>query len=198
MEAYLALPRRHQKFVDAFIDCGKGAEAVRRAKLSSKKHKWPQQIAWKLMQRPGIRQAIAERQQQAIEEAHITRVDTLMQLKRVEKLDPRRMCDEGGKILPFHKLPDDVALAMQGCDFEFDAQGNLKAFKPRFASRNEASRLLAQIQQFLVERHEVSGPNGGPIQTENVSTLTDEQLESIARGGSAAPTDPKAGKKTPD
>jgi hypothetical protein len=43
----------------------------------------------------------------------------------------------------------------------------------------------------FTNRRELSGPGGGPIKTETAPSLTDEELERIARGGSAgAPAPP--------
>jgi hypothetical protein len=40
---------------------------------------------------------------------------------------------------------------------------------------------------------ELSGPNGGPIQTQHTDDLTDAQLAAIASTGRAAPAEPEAG-----
>jgi hypothetical protein len=40
---------------------------------------------------------------------------------------------------------------------------------------------------------EISGPDGGPIETTHVDSLTEAELEAIARAGSPAPAEPETG-----
>jgi hypothetical protein len=40
---------------------------------------------------------------------------------------------------------------------------------------------------------ELTGKNGGPIETKNADALTDEQLAVIASAGRPAPTEPETG-----
>jgi hypothetical protein len=49
---------------------------------------------------------------------------------------------------------------------------------------------LARAQFGDVVRNEHTGMDGGPIKTQNVDELTDDQLAAIARGGRAALTKP--------
>jgi hypothetical protein len=52
---------------------------------------------------------------------------------------------------------------------------------------------LKQLGWKDVQRQELSGPDGGPIETKNADALSDIELQSIARAGRAAPTEPEAG-----
>lgn len=170
MEAYLALPRRHQKFVDAYVECGNGAEAVRRAKLRNRAYKDPKVAASKLKAKPEIAAAIAERQAEAIADWNMRMQRWLVELDRIATFNERDIYDEHGNLRPIHELPEEVAAAISGIEDEDLFEGNGKdrrrigrVRKVKTWNKNEAIKTLLQFVGKLPERHEHTGKNGAPI-----------------------------------
>ncbi len=161
MSAYAKLRRRRQKFVDAYVDTGVGAEAMRRIGF---KGKAPRIAACKLLALPDIKAAVEERTEQAIAEAGVRTVRVLQEIARVAHFNPKHLRGPDGKLLKMHELPDEVAAAISS--EEFDAAGNL--VKYRTHPKNEANRLLLQYLKVLVEQHEHAGVDGAPIEMRDV------------------------------
>jgi len=92
-------------------------------------------------------------------------------------------------------IADAIAEAIQkrADEAEIDAAWVLEKAKLLFSEamdandRSNANRTLELIGKHIdvmafKERTELSGPNGGPIQTQNMEPLTDEALEAIVAG----------------
>ena len=165
MSAYAKLRRPRQLFVDAYLKnrCV-GAVAYREINPRSKR---PDQRASVLLANPEVKAAIEERRQEAIKGAGVELLCVLQELAAVGQFNPADLRDPEGKLIPVHKLPRQVAAAIAG--EEFDANGSLIRYRTH--PKNEANRTLLQYLGSLVERHEHTGKNGGPIETKEVSDL---------------------------
>lgn len=162
-DVYATLPRRHQLFVDAFVACGVGTEALRAIGFKGKAANC---ASSKLMALPQIRTAVKERTDEHIAAAGITVVKTLKQLAAVLHFDPRKLVDAHGNPLPLHELPNDSAAAIGSVDIE--EEDGKRRYKYRL--RNvDAARLTLTYLGMLSERHEHTGFRGGPIETKDVS-----------------------------
>lgn len=87
---------------------------------------------------------------------------------------------------------EDMAAAVS--EIHFDALGRVEKIKlhPKSAPLDTT----AKIRNVLVEKHkhEITGPNGGPLLVKDATSLTDEELEAISRGGSPTPAEPPKSK----
>ncbi|HEY6925147.1 MAG TPA: terminase small subunit [Steroidobacteraceae bacterium] len=198
--AYRKLSKRLKRFVDAYVELGVGTKAIRKIGFEGKR---PDVAASKLLARPNIRAAIAERDELAAVNAGITRTLILTQLRHIATFDHRDLYDEKGNPLPVSQLPEEVAAGLASSEVEelFEGRGESRErvgrlHKYRSWSKPEALRLLAQIRKMPVERHELAGPNGGPIEHRDVDSLTDAELEAIARRGRPGTTQTEAGALT--
>lgn len=72
------------------------------------------------------------------------------------------------------KTRADVVSELAKIGFVAVAEASVKASDKRAALLN-----LAQIEGWVVERHEHTGKGGGPIQTLDLSNLSDEQLDQL-------------------
>lgn len=169
LSAYLALKRRLQVFVDLWVETGSSCEAVRRmgfrGKAKSLNHK-----AWRLRHMPGVREAYAERQEEAIAAAGITHLLVVRQLARIARFDHRKLFDEAGKPLPIHQLPEEVTTALLGVEVEelFEGRGESRehvgrVHKYRVASQVEALKLLMQYLKLIDTSVKVTDPDGKPL-----------------------------------
>ncbi len=155
METYLKLRRKEQRFVDEYVDCGIGAEAVRRIWPARVR---PQNVAGKLMARPEIRLAVDERTAVAITEAGARLAIVIRGVCHRASADRTKIFETDGSLRPLDKWPQEVLDSIEGLEFE-----NGKLSKVRTSSRNEASRLLMQYMGVLTEKHEHTGKGGAPL-----------------------------------
>lgn len=171
MSDYAKLPRRHQLFVDAFVQCGVGTQALRQIGF---KGKAPNCAASKLMALPQIRAALKERTDEHIAAAGITPNRTLTQLAACLHFDPRELVDKDGTPLPLHRLSDRVAAAIGSVEIEERTEGEganratVRRYKYR-ARSVEAHRLTLQYLHLLSDHYEHTGFRGGPIVTKDLS-----------------------------
>lgn len=184
LSAYLQLRRHEQIFVDLYVECGSGPEALRRMGRKGTP-KTLRTEAWRIKKKPGVREAIEERTEEAIEEAGVTKVLMLRQAARIANLDLRKLCDEDGQLLPAHQLPEEIATALGGLEVieKVAPDGRVRArkYKYRHGGRTEALKLLMQYLKLLVDRHELSGPGGAPMQIEDARERNLALVESVAR-----------------
>ncbi len=92
--------------------------------------------------------------------------------------DPRRAFNRDGTMKDAHEMPEDVVVALVGIDVD-DSQGEVKKIK--FTDRIRAAELASKI--LGMQRFEVSGKDGGPIQTSvqiDFSRIDDDALRAIA------------------
>lgn len=87
-------------------------------------------------------------------------------------------------------LKESAGAQIQGQDR--DGEVVFLAYDPNKSRKTviDASKTWAMIAGSMVTKHEITGANGGPIQSVDVSKLTDEQLQRLARG---EPLSPSAG-----
>jgi phage terminase small subunit len=164
VQAYLKLKRRQQRFVDAYVECGVGKDAFLAIMPKSKR---PDDGAWNLLCLPEIKQAVAERTEVAIAKAGVRLVRILEEAANLAQFNPKDLRDAEGKLIPMKDLPRHVAAAI--ASEEFDENGVLRKY--RTYPKNESIKLLLQHLGALIERHEHTGKDGAPIQTEEKSDL---------------------------
>lgn len=144
---YDKLRWRLKKFVDGFIETGNATEAMRRVGFKGGR---PDAAAGKLKMKPKIRQAIAERQALAIQEAGRSAAEVLKVIW--ETVDRCRQVvpvldDKGMPALV--KGPDGNLAAA----YVFDSKSVLKG-----------AELLGKHHKLFTEKVEHTGSDGGPIQ----------------------------------
>lgn len=120
-------------------------------------------------------------------DSEITRERQLREYERIAfaKINDFRAPD--GTRKPFKDWSEDQCAAV--AEVEFDAAGNVT--KVKLHRKGAAQDALARITGVLVEKHK----HDVTLLVQEAHRLTDEQLESIARRGSAAPVEPPQGEK---
>lgn len=179
MENYARLGPRFRRFVELIVEGKPQHEAALAIKPNSRS---PRKLGWKWRHTPRISAAIDELESQAMERAGITTTRAWIEVARVAFFDHRKLLDEEGNPLPLHKVDDDTIAAIAGIDMEelFEGRGESREHvgtlkKYRAWSKTDALKMILQAKRELVERHEHSGPNGGPMQS--VSITTDDPAE---------------------
>ncbi|MGH8220903.1 MAG: terminase small subunit, partial [Steroidobacteraceae bacterium] len=158
-----------------YIKCHCAAEALRRSGYTGKR---ANDKAWRRMSRPEVRAAVAEREAQLIAASGANAVDVLKCLGALVRFNPKQLRDENGKLIPMHRLPDEVASAI--CGEKFDAAGNLIEYRTN--SKNEAARTLAQHLKLIGNQLELKVPTGSaPLLGTTVVIVKPEDARAIAQ-----------------
>jgi len=185
LSAYMKLRPRLRRFVDAYVACGIASEAIRRIGYRGRGE--PKQAGWKLVHKPAIAAAIAERELQAVEAARVQHWETLRQIKALSESDIRRCFGMDGELLPIEQLPAEIAASIASIEVEeiYEGRGEQRRAvgqlkKIRLWSKPDALKLRAQVQRLMPQQYELSGPHGAPIPLAAMQ-VTPEQLAEAAR-----------------
>jgi len=167
-----------RRFAEAIASGKRSCDA---ALIVMPKSRAPNKLGWKLRNIPLVKAAIEELEAQAIEDAGITRVQVLLDAQTI-----KQRCMQAEPVLDRKGNPTG--------DYVFDSTG-----------ANKANEFLGKYLRIAPERHELSGPNGGPIKSETnapsladfYNTVTRIPLEpaalcEAAAGPTEAPAEPSA------
>jgi phage terminase small subunit len=144
---YERLRPRRQQFVDAYFKHA-------RSQTKAAAEVWPDYAkpahkGWSVIREPGVREAIEEKGEIALEEAGIHRVQILLDVNEI-----KRRCMQASPVLDRKGNPVLVENAEGALvpAFTFDSMGALKA-----------SELLGKNARLWTDKTEISGPNGEPL-----------------------------------
>jgi|SRR6185437_4013245 len=178
MENYRKLKPRLRRFAEAIVEGVKQTDAALLIKPNSRS---PKRLGYKLRHDPVISAAIEELEAQAMEEAGITSTRAWTEVARIAFFDHRKLVDEKGEPIPLHKLDEATVAAIAGIDVEeiLAGRGEERALvgalkKYRAWNKVDALKMILQAKRELVDRHELTGKDGGPIKSEtNAPSLAD-------------------------
>jgi phage terminase small subunit len=129
------------------LDAGK---AALRAGYSAKDGKVAATKASHLLKRPDVAALVASLKAAQFKRLDLKADDVLQEFMRLADVDPGKLYDAEGQMLPVHKLPIEVRRCISSV--EYDANGLPKI---RFWSKVEALGMLAKHFKVCVERIEV-------------------------------------------
>lgn len=145
-----------------------------------------------LLQNPKVAEQIAKKAEKRIGKLEISSERILGELARLAFFDPRKLFNADGSPKQVNELDDDTAAAVAGLDFaelfegagdQKHAYGLMKRYK--VTDKTRALELLGKYRKLFTDKVELTGEDGGPIQTQSVpvdlSSLTDEELEQLAK-----------------
>lgn len=96
--------------------------------------------------------------------------------------DPRRLFNSDGTPKDITELDDETAAALTGLDIQevYEGVGEDRKFigytkKYKLTDKKSALDSMSRVLGMFVEKKEISGPNGGPIETADYSHLTPEE-----------------------
>jgi len=115
MSAYENLKRWERRFIDELCTGCTAAEAFRRLK---RKNSNPTDAAYRMMQRPEIKAAIAERSAEIFASVGITQQQVVRQLALAAFGDVRQLLNEVGDFKPLHELSEEAAALIAGVEAE--------------------------------------------------------------------------------
>jgi len=107
------LTTRQQAFVDEYLIDFNGAQAAIRAGYSKKTAK---EMAYELLTRPHILEAVNLAKKKREERTHITQDRVLQELARIAFFDLRKLYNDDGSLKRPNELDDDAAAVLAGID----------------------------------------------------------------------------------
>lgn len=165
------LSAKHSRFVAEYLLDLNATQAAIRAGYSPKTAKVQ---GSRLLTNAAVGQAIGEALARRAARVEVKADDVLRELARIGLSDIRQAFDPSGRLRSIHELPDDIARAVASVDNEElwgdDGDGGRAPTgtvrKLKLWSKPEALTTLAKHLGLLVERREVTGPDGGPLVVE--------------------------------
>lgn len=118
----MSVTQRRKLFAEAYMANGQNAtQAAITAGLSAKT---AYSTGPRMLENAEVQQIINERSREVAEKAELTTNGTLGALKQIMDFDPAEMYDANGSMIPIHKLPKHVRMALQsmkGTSLHLDA-----------------------------------------------------------------------------
>lgn len=184
MENYFKLGPALRRFVDELAkpDVGPGRDGAVIVRKIRPQCSHPAQQAWRWKRMPVVKAAIEERRAEYLESAGIDGARAWIEIARIAYFDHRKLTDAEGNPIPLHKLDDATVAAIAGIDVEelFVGRGDDRVQigtlkKYRTWNKVDALKMILEAKRELVQRHELTGLGGGPLQS--VAITTDDPLE---------------------
>jgi phage terminase small subunit len=163
---------KRRAFIDEYMVDRNGAQAAIRAGYSAKTAK---EIAYRLMDRPEIADAIEKRTEKLAKKAGVTAERVIEELAAIGFADIRELYDADGNLLPINQLGDRVAATLSGIEVEVTRGGKgrtpSEVLKVRRYDKVRALELLGRHLKLFAEQHEHGGIGGGPILTREMTDI---------------------------
>jgi phage terminase small subunit len=187
------LTPKQQRFVDEYLIDLNATQAATRAGYSAKT---AASQGERLLRNVEISAAVAEGQKRLAEKAEISAERVIAELAKIgfaNMQDYMRVGPDGDPVLDFSKLSRDQAAALVECtveDFK-DGRGedarDVRRVKFRLADKRAALVDLGKHLGLFKERVELTGANGGAIETKDVSArdMLLDRIAGLAARGSA-------------
>ena len=170
MSAVQALEKRNKKWylfaLEYVANKFNGAEAARRAGYAEKHAKYR---ARELLEKPEVREAIAELINNVAERVEVSAERTITEISHYAYLDPRRCFNEKGEPLELHEMDEEVARAIAGYEVTTDKDGN-RTVKIKFIDKKGGNDQLGRYFKLFTD-----------IREENINVtienMTDSELD---------------------
>lgn len=146
--AYERLKRRHQRFVDAYVEGNTATGALR---STGNKSRQVRKIAHRLLHDPDIQAAIRERTLIAMHDAGASAVAVMRQMAAVATSDVRNLTHPDGTHKAPHELDEQTALAIKSFDVEEVSIGGRegKRYKYQFWDKPKAAEFIGKAQGLI-------------------------------------------------
>lgn len=162
---------KQQRFVEEYLTDLNATQAAIRAGYSARSARV---TSCRLLAQANIALAIQRRRTQVSERLDVTVERVLKEFARLAFFDPRKLFSEDGRPIPVTDLDDDTAAAIAGLEIleEYEGSGADRTLightkKYKISDKRGSLDSLARYLGMFVDRHEVSGPDGGPIEVES-------------------------------
>ena len=145
------------------------------------------------LKKPDIQERIQKQVEERIKNTELTAERVLAEIQKLafsNMLDYVTVQVDGSAYVNLSGLTRDQAAAITEIQTDEyvkagggDDVKDVRRVKIKLVDKKGSLEQLGRYFKLFVDRREHSGPGGGPIQHQECSDLSDEQLEKIARGG---------------
>lgn len=176
---------RQERFCEEYIIDLNGKKAAERAGFSKKT---AEVIAYQLLQKPLVKARIKELIDKRTKATQATAEDVLRELSGILKVNMLDFCtigDDGFPYVDMSAITREQGALIQSVDvdhyIEEDGKNGktIKKVKVKFWDKMKAADLLGKYHKLFIDRVEVGGPDGKPIQYQDISGFTIEQLAAL-------------------
>ena len=159
------LTPKQRAFVDAYLGeaQGNGTQAARMAGYKGSDATLGQ-VAGENLKKPAIAAEVQRRQQEREKRAEITAAKMAADLAELLELDWLDCFEVDGNGKATFKRLDKIPKAFRKHITELRRDEAGEVFRAKLESKAAARTLLAKMSGWLVQKHHVSGPDGGPIE----------------------------------
>jgi phage terminase small subunit len=170
-----ALDDQERYFVDLVTNGLTCAEAALRAGFPARE---AEDIGRILYNRPYIKDALRWKQTEYLRSIGITNHNLLKEYAQIAFFDPADLVDGDGKPLPMHKIPARARCALASFNVKHtNFNGAVSNTLARYKAVNKLPALdsLARVMDMLVDKVEITGANGGPVEINSTLELSDNE-----------------------
>lgn len=168
--AFLAEPENWELLIDFIVDGGTLSQWTTANKILYR-------LTYEWIHGDRERKARYEQAQQARADASADLVRD--GLRTIGKVDPRKAFNVAGNVKSIHDMPDDVAMSIASFEVTTDREGYTTT-KIKMNDRLQSLALLGRSAGVFRDRLEVTGNNGGPVESVvGLRGLSDADLSDI-------------------
>jgi phage terminase small subunit len=166
------LTLKQERFAQKYVELGNASEAYRQVyDVSAMKPETVNRTAKELFDNHKITARIEELQALALKRHQVTVDRVVAEYAKLAFLDVRKVFTDDGDVKPIHEIDDDTAAAIAGIDVEAVFEGSGKdrervgtLKKIKLADKKAALDSLGKYLGMFVEKTEITGKNGGPVE----------------------------------
>lgn len=158
-------------------------EATRAAREAGYSEKTCQQQGYQLLQLTSVKSRIAELTDHALKEIGVSRERILLEAARIAYFDPGKALDDLGQPLQIKDMDEDTRRCVSEIEIfeKFDGKGDDRHVtglvkNMKFVSKKVGLDILKAATDLATQKLELTGKDGKPIETKDVSEMPDEQL----------------------
>ena len=172
------LTPKQQRFVEEYLVDLNATQAAIRAGYSERT---AEVIGHENLRKPKIQGFIDKALAERTERTQITADKVLREYARLGFFDPRKLFNDDGSPKGIQELDDDTAAVLAGLEVMeiYEGRGEDRQFvghlkKYKLADKKGALDSIAKHLGMFIDRHEISGPGGGPVQIETLLESLDD------------------------
>lgn len=160
----MPLNAKQERFVQEFLVDLNASKAGIRAGYSENS---AYSQAHDLLKKPEIQEAIAKAKAKRSQKIEITAERVLQEIARLALSDPRDLLDANGQVKPPSEWDDRIAATISSV--KVIEKDGVKTYEVKQWDKNSSLEKLSKHLGVFVEKHEITGRDGGPIEVEDVS-----------------------------
>jgi phage terminase small subunit len=127
-------------------------------------------LAARLFAKVGVQEAVAAAKAELAAELKMDSKRVLLEIARIATFDVAKLYDDDGKLKDISKIDDNTRAAIVGIEVEGVRTSKAgQTVKVKVADKGAALRMYAQHFALLKEHVEITGKDGGPIETRELS-----------------------------